>query len=102
MQVDRGGHRVVGERMQRVLVTGAANRLGTVLVSELLADPQTELVVALDTRAIELLPHDRLVYVDADLRSPDLARLLLPHRIDAIVHNDVLQFPEPGRSARLL
>src|SRR3954453_11940590 len=88
--------------MRRVLVTGAANRLGTVLVSELLTDPQTELVVALDTRAIELLPHDRLVYVDAALRSPDLARLLLPHRIDAIVHNDVLQFPEPGRSARLL
>src|SRR4051812_43758240 len=88
--------------MKRVLVTGAANRLGTVLVSELLADPAVERVVAIDTRAIELLPHDRLVYVDLDLRSPDLLSQLAPHGIDAIVHNDVLQFPEPGRSARLL
>jgi UDP-glucose 4-epimerase len=88
--------------MQRVLITGAANRLGAVLAQELLADPRTECVVALDTRTPELGPHDKLVHVEADLRSPDLARLLAPHRIDALVHNDILQFPEPGRSARLL
>src|SRR3954454_23174418 len=102
MQVDRGGHRVVGERMQRVLVTGAANRLGTVLVSELLADPRTELVVALDTRTPDIEEHAKLVHLVADLRAPELARLLAPHRIDALIHNDVLQFPEPGRSARML
>lgn len=88
--------------MRRVLVTGAANRLGTVLAAELLADPQTELVVALDTRTPELPAGDRLAHVEVDLRSPELTRLLAPLRIDAIVHNDVLQFPEPGRSARLL
>ena len=88
--------------MSRVLVTGAANRLGTVLAAELLADPRTELVVALDTRVPDLPPGERLVHVDADLRSPDLGRQLAPHGIDTLVHNDVLQFPEPGRSARLL
>ena len=88
--------------MRRVLVTGAANRLGTVLAAELLADPQTERVVAVDTRPVDLGPDDRLVHVEADLRSPDLLPQLAPHRIDAIVHNDVLQFPEPGRSVRLL
>src|SRR3954447_20802086 len=88
--------------MQRVLITGAANRLGTVLAQELLADPRTECVVALDTRTPDLAPHEKLVHVEADLRSQDLARLLAPHRIDALVHNDILQFPEPGRSARLL
>jgi UDP-glucose 4-epimerase len=88
--------------MRRVLVTGAANRLGTVLAKELLADPQTELVVALDTRTPELPADDRCVHVEADLRAPELPRLLAPHRIDALLHNDVLQFPEPGRSARLL
>src|SRR3954470_5911196 len=102
MQVDRGGHRVVGERMQRVLVTGAANRLGAVLVSELLADPRTELVVALDTRTPDIEEHPQLVHIVADLRAPDLARLIAPHRIDALIHNDVLQFAEPGRAARLL
>lgn len=88
--------------MRRVLVTGAASRLGTVLAEELLADPQTELVVALDTRTPEIPPGPRWVHLEADLRSPELGRLLAPHRIDAMVHNDVLQFPEPGRSARLL
>jgi UDP-glucose 4-epimerase len=88
--------------MTRVLVTGAANRLGTVLARELLADPQTELMVALDTRTPDLAPDDRVVHLDTDLRAPELARLLGPHRIDALVHNDLLQFPEPGRSARLL
>jgi UDP-glucose 4-epimerase len=88
--------------MQRVLVTGAANRLGTVLVSELLEDPATEMVVALDTRPTGLPEHPKLAEVSADLRAPELARLVAPHRIDAIVHNDVLQFAEPGRSARLL
>jgi UDP-glucose 4-epimerase len=88
--------------MRRVLVTGAANRLGTVLAKELLADPSTELVVALDTRTPEIPADDRCIHVEADLRAPELPRLLAPHRIDAVVHNDVLQFPEPGRSARLL
>lgn len=92
--------------MRRVLITGAANRLGTVLAEELLADPQTELVVGLDTRTPRLAGGDearsRFVHVQADLRSPDLARLLAPHRLDALVHNDILQFPEPGRSARTL
>lgn len=93
--------------MRRVLITGAANRLGTVLAQELLADPETELVVALDTRPVELSAGAEgagagLVRLAADLRSPDLADLLAPHRLTAIVHNDLLQFPEPGRSARLL
>lgn len=88
--------------MRRIIITGAANRLGTVLAQELLADPQVELVAALDTRAPSLPESDRLVHVEADLRSPDLVRALAPLRADALVHNDVLQFPEPGRSARML
>jgi UDP-glucose 4-epimerase len=88
--------------MRRVLITGAANRLGTVLAAELLADPQTELVVGLDTRTPDLPPDDRFVHVEADLRSPDLGRLIAPYAVDALLHNDLLQFPEPGRSRRML
>jgi UDP-glucose 4-epimerase len=88
--------------MRRIIITGAANRLGTVLAQELLADPAVELVAALDTRAPDLPAGDRLVHVDADLRSPDLTRALLALRADALIHTDVLQFPEPGRSARTL
>src|SRR6476620_1460991 len=88
--------------MRRVLITGAANRLGTVLAEELLADARTELVVGLDTRTPELPAHEGFVHLEADLRSPDLAQRLAPYRIDTIVHNDILQFAEPGRSARTL
>lgn len=88
--------------MQRVLITGAANRLGTVLATELLADPRTELVVGLDTRTPDVPADDRFVWLEADLRAPALAQRLAPHRIDAILHNDLLQFPEPGRSRRTL
>jgi UDP-glucose 4-epimerase len=50
-----------------------------------------------------VLPADpRAVHVEADIRAPELARLLAPHAPDVVVHNDVLQFAEPGRSARLL
>ena len=87
---------------RRVLITGAANWVGTALARELLADPDVEAVIALDTRAPDLRPDDRVVHVDADIRSPELARVLAPHAPDVVVHNDVLQFAEPGRSARLL
>ncbi|MFL5845404.1 MAG: NAD-dependent epimerase/dehydratase family protein [Solirubrobacteraceae bacterium] len=88
--------------MRRVLITGAANRFGTVLAAELLADPATELVVGLDTRTPDLPPDERFVHLEADLRVPDLAQLLAPYAIDALLHNDLLQFPEPGRSRRTL
>jgi UDP-glucose 4-epimerase len=87
---------------RRVLITGAANWVGSALARELLADADVELVIALDTRAPHLRPDDRVVHVEADIRSPDLGRLVAPHAPDVVVHNDVLQFAEPGRSARLL
>jgi UDP-glucose 4-epimerase len=88
----------------RVLITGAANWHGAALARRLAAADDTELVVALDTRRPpdDVLDLRDLVHVEADVRSPDLARLLAPHRIDAVIHNEVLQFAEPGRSARLL
>ena len=87
---------------RRVLITGAANWVGAALARELLGDPEVEAVIALDTRAPDLRPDARFVHVEADIRSPELGRVLAPHAPDVVVHNDVLQFAEPGRSARLL
>lgn len=87
---------------RRVLITGAANWLGSALAAELLADPEVECVIALDTRRPALPLDERAVHVEADIRTPELARLLAPHAPDVVVHNDVLQFAEPGRSAQLL
>ena len=88
----------------RVLVTGAANWQGSALVRRLAADGDVEHVVAVDTRRPpeDLLAAVMVTHVDADVRSPGLAEVLRPHAPDVVVHNDVLQFAEPGRSARLL
>ncbi len=89
---------------RRVLVTGAASWFGASLARDFADAPDVELVVALDSRPApdDFAYRHGVVALEADLRAPGLAELLRPHRIDAVVHNDVLQFPEPGRSARLL
>ena len=87
---------------RRVLITGAANWVGTALAAELLTDPDVELVVALDTRDPLMPADDRAVHVAADIRTTELARVVAPYAPDAVVHNEILQFAEPGRSARLL
>ena len=87
---------------RRVLITGAANWVGTALAAELLTDPDVELVVALDTRDPLMPADDRAVHVAADIRTTELARFVAPYAPDAVVHNEILQFAEPGRSARLL
>ncbi len=86
----------------RVLITGIANFFGERLAHRLLDDPLIEAVVGLDTRKPPSSLKGRVEHVRADLRSPDLQRLLPSANVDAVVHNDVPQFPEPGRSARQL
>lgn len=46
--------------------------------------------------------RERITFVEGDLRSPDLARLVRAAQPDTVVHNDILQFPAPGRSARTM
>jgi UDP-glucose 4-epimerase len=88
----------------RVLVTGAANWFGATLLRRLAADADVELAVALDTRAPQpdLARAEKVVHVATDVRSPDLAAAIAPYAPDVVVHHEVLQFAEPGRSARLL
>lgn len=86
----------------RILVTGVASVQGARLAAALAADPGVDRVVGLDTRTPSSPLARTIAHVDADLRSPGLARDLRPHRLTTIVHNDVLQFAEPGRAGRQL
>jgi UDP-glucose 4-epimerase len=45
---------------------------------------------------------ERIEFISADVRSPELAGLLQAQSVDTIVHNDILQFAEPGRPGRRL
>jgi UDP-glucose 4-epimerase len=87
---------------RRVLITGVSSPLGARVATRLAADPAVEHVIGLDTRRPPGVLAQRITFVEADLRSGDLAgtlKLAAPH---VVVHQDIVQFPEPGRSARSL
>jgi UDP-glucose 4-epimerase len=87
---------------RRILITGVANFWGTGLARALLADPQVERVVGIDTRTPPPDVADAITLIDADLRTPELRTLIRASAVDTIVHSDIPQFPEPGRAARQL
>ena len=79
--------------MSRVLVTGAAGHLGTVLLPHLLGDPRIARVVAFD-RVAPGLRHEKLEIVVGDIAGPRLAPALAG--ADAVIH---LAFVVLGRRA---
>jgi UDP-glucose 4-epimerase len=88
--------------VRRVLITGAANFWGTRAAAALAAVPGGFEVVGLDTRPRDPDLPAAVEYVQDDVRSSRLPGLLRGHQIDTVVHNDILQFAEPGRSSRSL
>jgi UDP-glucose 4-epimerase len=83
---------------QRVLITGAAGFLGQGLVRALCAMGSLQAVVAVDVRALpEDMTHPSLTQVLQDVRDPDLARTLVAHRIDTVVH--LASIVTPGKDS---
>ena len=80
---------------RRVLITGVANPFGARLAHRL-ADSDVERVVGVDTRPVEALA-ERIDVLAVDLRSAELPALVRAAAVDTVVHNDIVQFPEPGR-----
>jgi UDP-glucose 4-epimerase len=87
---------------RRILITGVANFWGAGVARALLDDPEVERVVGIDTRPPPSDLADRITLVDTDLRAPQLRTLVRASAVDAVVHTDIPQFPEPGRAARQL
>jgi UDP-glucose 4-epimerase len=87
---------------RRILITGVANFWGTGLARALLADPDVERVVGVDTRTPPSDVADAITLIDADLRTPQLRTSIRAAAVDTVVHSDIPQFPEPGRAARQL
>src|SRR5438132_473979 len=73
---------------RRILITGIASYLGTELARILEADPDVDLVVGLDTHEPRAR-LDRTERIDADIRDPEIARLIPPTGVDTIVHNQI-------------
>ena len=87
---------------RRILITGVANFWGAGLARALLEDPAVERVVGIDTRPPPDDVAERIDWLAEDLRTPELRTLIRAAAVDAIVHTDIPQFPEPGRAARQL
>jgi UDP-glucose 4-epimerase len=83
-------------------MTGVSGPLGARLATRLAADPVVEHVVGIDTRRPPGALADRITYVEADLRRGELAPILRVAAPHVVIHHDIVQFPEPGRSARQL
>jgi UDP-glucose 4-epimerase len=82
---------------RRVLITGVANPFGARLALRLAADADVERVVGVDTRPVDSELAERIDVVAEDLRSPELPPAVRAAAVDVVVHNDIVQFPEPGR-----
>src|SRR5918998_6082074 len=86
---------------RRILITGIASYLGTELARRLEADPEVEYVAGLDTRPPRA-NLDKTDFIEADIRSPTLLKLLPQTNVDTVVHNQIIRQPGPRLSSRAM
>jgi len=86
---------------RRILITGIADQWATELARRLERDPQVEFIAGLDSEppAADL---DRTEFIEADLRSPLLSRLIPATEPDTVVHCGIVWYPTAGKPARAL
>ena len=86
---------------RRVLITGVGSHVGSLLAKRLESDPDVEHVAGLDTRRPKVA-LERTEFIEADIRDPELARLIPPTGADTLVHEQIVRQPGPGMSARAM
>ncbi len=86
---------------RRVAVTGVSSRWGGELAARLARDTRVEYVAGIDSRRP---PADlgEVDFIEADLRSAVISRLLPQTEVDTVVHCGILWYPEPEKPARTL
>ena len=86
---------------RRVLITGVGSYLGTLVAARLERDPEVEAVVGIDTRRPNT-GFERTEVHEADIRDPEIARMIKEAAPDAVVHNKIVRQPGPGMSSRAM
>jgi UDP-glucose 4-epimerase len=86
---------------RRVVITGVASHWGSEIARRLERDPGIEYLAGIDTRPPSA-DLERTDFIEADIRSPLLSRLLPGTGADTVVHCGILLYPEEGKPARAL
>ncbi len=86
---------------RRILIAGIGSVWGTELARRLERDPEVEHVIGIDT-TLPRVDLERTELLEADLRSPVLARLIPATGADTLIHAGITWYPEPGKPARAL
>jgi len=81
-----------------VLITGVGSQVGSLLAAQLERDPDVEYVAGLDTRRPRL-QLDHTEFLEADIRDPQIGRLIPPTGVDTIVHEQIVRQPGPRMSS---
>lgn len=86
---------------RRIAITGVSTHWGAELARQLQRDPSVGYVAGIDTHPP---PPDleQIDFVEADVRSPLISRLLPGMNVDTVVHCGIHWYPEPGKPARAL
>lgn len=86
---------------RRILVAGIGTHWGTELALRLERDERVEHVIGVDTTP-PLAELERTEFLEADIRTPVIGRLLPATAVDTLVHAGILWYPEPGKPSRAL
>ncbi len=86
---------------RRILIAGIGTHWGTELALRLERDDRVGAVIGIDTTP-PLADLERTEFLEADIRSPLIARLLPSTEADTLVHAGILWYPEPGKPAGAL
>jgi UDP-glucose 4-epimerase len=86
---------------RRIVITGVASHWGAELARRLERDPAVEYLAGIDSEP-PAAGLERTDFIEADLRSPLLSRLLPPTGADTVVHCGILLYPEAGKPAAAL
>ncbi len=86
---------------RRVVVIGVASHWGAELARRLERDPAIEYLAGIDS-APPAAALERTDFIEADIRSAVLSRLLPGTRAETVIHCGILWYPEPDKPSRVL
>ena len=86
---------------RRIAIAGIASHWGSELALQLERDHTVERIFGLDSVAPQA-DFQRTEWIEIDIRSPTISRVLPATGVDTVVHCGVVWYPEEGKPARAL